>query len=499
VPGLWLTVALLAAAASPGSQTLRACMIAPKATGQGDMVADTELRAMGGADDVKSATGGGSLAHLCYKALFANCPTALVDLVCPVESAGAAATRNITFAGTLTKNVTVEANVHGRVIQWPWNVGETADVCKATGITAIGQYADDLHVLASSGGAGILTFTAKTKGPSGNDVAVRVRILDAGSGGTVNAAQSTGVVKLSGGTTEIDITNALTTISGTEYDYIVLCCSSADAENAAGTSNPARAVAYIVSQNTGLNAKLQQLIVCSNNSIAAAATAAVARNSEVLEFLNAPGAMSLPCEFSGAECGDRIDRVSLNPNPNRIGTQLAGLYGSLDPVGDNPTTPEIITSLNAGVTPFGYAPVTNALTLIRPITTHSKDTGGNLDRRVFDSNAVDAMYQYAKDLRAALPQEFFQVKIMRDRVAGDEELPEGVVEERDVKAFLITRTTSFWVPKGVVDGEKFNAAVTAGKLTVKVNASDETQVDIFIPAEPFNVLAKFGLYIAKAS
>jgi hypothetical protein len=49
----------------------------------------------------------------------------------------------------------------------------------------------------------------------------------------------------------------------------------------------------------------------------------------------------------------------------------------------------------------------------------------------------------------------------------------------------------------VINGVHFDEQVTSGKLIVKVNATDETQVDIFIPAKPFKNLAKLGVYLAK--
>jgi len=66
-----------------------------------------------------------------------------------------------------------------------------------------------------------------------------------------------------------------------------------------------------------------------------------------------------------------------------------------------------------------------------------------------------------------------------------------------VRASIIARTTGFWVPKGVIDGIAFDAAALDGTLTVEVNASDPTQLDIFIPAKVFKILAKIGVYLAK--
>lgn len=491
VPGLWLTVDLLRGSASPGALGLKAVIFAPKNTTGGDIVAGTEIRTLGSADDAKTAAGAGSLPHLIYKALFANDSQAQVDLVCPAESVGAAAAGTFTFSGAPTSNMTIRLFIHGRSIDIPWNVGETTTQIRDKAFPLINQKTDDLHVTASAGAAGVVNLTAKAKGPHGNDIAIRTKVI-AGAGGACAASGAF----LTGGTTEPDFTTALSTIAGREYDYIAVGISNAEAQSNGGSTNQARVVTHINTYNNGLNAKLQQCVLASTGSIASAKVGAIGRNSVVAEHVSWTNAESLPCEFSGAEIGDRMRRRRLNPNSNRIGTKLKALYGSADPVGDDPTITEAQDSLDNGVTIGGYT-ANGELVLIRPITTHSQDSSGNPDKRCFDVNEVDAMYDYAKDLRSALPQEFGTAKITKNRVEGDEELPEGVVEERDVSTFIVDRTLNFWVPKGVIDGTDFRAAVAGGQLIVQVNASDPTQVDVFIPAKPFKILAKIGLYLGK--
>lgn len=493
VPGLHMVVNLLYGAASPGSGTIRALLVGPKNTTGGDMTVDTEVRAVNSPEDVKTAAGQGSLPHLAYKALFANDPTARVDLLCPTASAGAAAAGTITYTGTISTSGTVRHWIQGRVIDVPWLVGEDVDAMVTKAVLYINRYADDLFVTASDAvGAGIVDLTAKGKGPAGNDVTLRAKIIEGCASGSVAVSGA----NLTGGTTEPVFTTALASAAGTEYDYVVLCCSNADT-NAASANNPAKLETHIGTYNTGLNAKLQQGVLASTATIAAAKTGAVGLNNETIEHLCGVGLESLPCELAGAECGDRMRRRKLNPNSNRIGTELKGLYPSDDILGDNPTEAEAIDAMQNGVSLIAYT-ANQTLILMRPITTHSQDSAGNPDVRCFDVNEVDALYDYAKDLRAALPAEFEQAKIAKDRVAGDDPLPEGVVEESDVKAFIVSRTKGFWVPKGVIDGDKFDAAVADGTFVVQVNATDPTQVDIFIPAVPFKILSKFGLYVAKA-
>ncbi len=493
VAGLWLTVDLLRGSSSPAAQGLKVAILAPKnttATGGTTITPNTEVRSVSSPDDMKAAGGSGCLGALAYKAAFGEDSLIQCDYIAPAESAGAAATGTFTFGSTPTSSRTARLKIQGRTIDVPWNTGETADDAKTKAINAINEKTDDLHVVASSGGVGIVTLTAKAKGPTGNDVQISA-LLIGGAGGTLVASGAT----LTGGTTEPDFTLALALIQPEEYDYILICCSSAEVENAS-TGNHVRLETHIDGNVSGLNAKLQQGIYASRATIAAAKTGAIGRNSLYLEHNLAENMQSLPCELAGWALGNRTRRRRLNPNPNRIGTVTKGVYGSLDPNADNPTPNEIQDAQTNGVTMYGYNAV-KELVLLRPVTTHSKDDSGNPDRRCFDNNEVDAMFDTAKDLRTYLPQQYFQVKVTKDRAETDEDLPEGVVEERDIKGTIVQRIRDFWVKRGVQNGEKFEAAVAGGQLIVQVNALDPTQVDIFVPLEPFKVLAKFGLYVAK--
>jgi len=491
-PGLFLRVNLLYGVVSPGAAGLRCLIVGPKNTTGGDIVADTEVRSIYSMADVEAAAGVGSLPALCYAAALTKDPTIKCDLLCPTESGGAAATGTITASGTITTDGTIRCTIHGVVVDVPWLVGESADAWKIKAIAYINKRTAELFVTASSGGTGVVTLTAKSKGPAGNDVCLRAKIIE----GCGSGAVAVSAAHLASGTTEPVFTTALTTVAGTEYDYIAECMSNADV-NAASSNNSAKLKTHIGTYNIGLNAHLQQGVTATTTSVASAKTGAIGLNSEVMETMLGIGVESLPSEVAGAEMGDRSSARKLRGNANRIGTDMSdALYPSADIIGDQPTAAEAIDALDNGVSMLHYDS-TGAIRVMRAITTHSVDSNSNPDYRCLDCNEVDAMYDYAKDLRVALPQEFYQCKVAADRVQGDSELPEGVVECRDIKAFIISRTMGFWVPKGYINGDEFQAAVLAGQIIVEINSSDETQVDIFIPAKPFKILSKMGVYVGK--
>ncbi len=491
-PGLFLRVNLLYGVVSPGSAALRCLIVGPKNSAGGAQTPDTEVRTISSMADIEAAAGVGSLPALAYKAALQRDPTIKCDLICPTESNGGAATGTITPSGTISTDGTIRVVISGRVIDVPWLVGEAADAWKTKAIAYINKRTAELFVTASSGGVGVVTLTAKGKGPAGNDVTLRAKIIEGCTSGSVAVSGA----KLTGGTTEPVFTTALATVAGTEYDYIALCASNADV-NAASANNSDNLQTHIDAYNIGLDAHLQQGVLGTTTSVSSAKTGAIGLNSEVMETMLGIGVESLPCEVAGAEMGDRSYARKLRGNANRIGTDMSNaLLPSADIIGDQPTAAEAIDALDNGVSLLHYD-ANGVIRVMRAITTHSVDANSNPDYRCLDCNEVDAMYDYAKDLRAALPQEFHQCKVAADREEGDEELPEGVVECRDIKAFIISRTMGYWVPKGYINGVEFQAAADAGQVIVQINATDETQVDIFIPAKPFKILSKMGVYVGK--
>lgn len=493
-PGLHLRVALVRGAQAAGIAGLRALIITPPTTGlSGGATLDNEIRTVTSEDDVKTASGR-SLGYLAYRKLVKIDKNAQVDLIVCTGSAGAVASQTLTLGGAPTSNMVWELDAQGKVFSLDWPVGMSQSDAAASWVARLNAKADEIYFSAASL-AEVLTMTARAAGPAGNDVKLTLKLIS-GAGGTATLGGSA----LAGGTTEVDMTAALATAAVREYDYILPCMSHTEAVSASASTNSGRLVTHIDALLTGLNAKLQQGIYGSTGTRSAAATNTLARNHTNLQHVNFQNSRDLPCEVAAAELADRMRRRRLESNANRVRQPLRVLSGALDWQSNVPTDTQFQAAADAGVSVISYD--ANGIPIsVRAITTYSKDGTGAQDRRAFDVNEIDAIYDYVKDLRSAIPQEFQtpdqQVKVMRDRVEGDDPLPELTVEERDIKAFIEARTLGFWVPKGVVHGPRFVEAVANGELRVEVNDSDETQVDIFLPVKILKIAAKFGLYVAK--
>jgi phage tail sheath gpL-like len=492
-PGVYLSVDLTAAPSAPGSLALRALLMAPKSTA-GSITANTQLkRGVTDANEVRGLLGPGTPGHLAAVALFRAHPTASLDVIAPTASAGAAATGTITFSDDegddpVTSARTVHVYIKGVHFEVPWLVGEDQVDIATKAVEAGNALTDQIPVVLSNTGgtAAIVTLTAKFAGPWGNDITYRVEIED-GAGGTATAAAAA----MTGGTTEPDFSTALTNVSSYEYDFIIPCVSNADAASASGTSNPARIEAHIDSLSSGLSAKLQQQIVGLTGTLSAAQTGAIARNHGPTQYVFCMAGQSLGCEFAGWEAGRRLREEQIDPAVNRIDDPIVGLYGASDLVADKPTAAEIEAALVDGLSTVSYDAQLDPY-LVAPITTYSQDSDGNRSDKLRHVSGVSGSYAYLKDLRRALKEEFYGAKIHPDLTNDSEELPAGVVGPRDIRAFVIAHADA-WVSRGVLRRDALTETINDGTLSVRINDTDESQVDIVIPFKIIKPLAKLGI------
>jgi phage tail sheath gpL-like len=490
-PGIYISINLLAGAASPSSGVQKVLLICPKSSA-GTLTANSEIREGGGEATAATAYGKGTPGHLAAKLLYQEYPAAQVEFAAPTAGAGTA-TLNVTATGTPTGNNAVLFSIAGREFEVAWLASESADTFKANAILAINQRTDILPVTASSGGSGIITIDGKVTGRISNDIKVRATLVSTATG--TEAINTNTYTNLAGGSADPDFTTILGLAAGGEYHYIVACLSNVDAVLASSSSNAQRTIAHIANNNTGLDAKLQQLIYASTTTQSAAKAAAIFRNSQFTQHLLAENGLGLPCELAGRECGGRLAGIAVDPAVNRIGEVLDGYFGSGDPVTDRPTLAESEDMLGNGVSLVGYNASLQPY-IIRPITTYSLDSGGGPDRRLLDVQNVDATYIVARDLRTALRQEFVGAKVQRDSLPGEDPPPAGVTEERDIKAFLISRMR-FWAREGVVQTAVLDEVILDGSLIVEVNDSDPTQVDMVVPMKVVQPWAKGGLVVER--
>jgi phage tail sheath gpL-like len=489
-PGFYLLINLLGSPANPGSAALRALIIAPKSTA-GNITPNTERRRCFGPVDAAIAVGAGTQGHLAAKRLFQHFGLASVDIVSPPASAGVVATGTQTFTGPATENTVIRLRQAGRIIDVSWLNGETATQFCVRAAAAVNERSEDLPSTCAPS-TGSLVHTAKVAGLWGNDITLNAAIFSGGAGVavTVNPANFTG------GTLEPTIAVALTLVSTTEYGRIVACLSNADAADTGSTSNGELLANHINSFESGAEALLQVGVIANTGTIANAKAGAIDRNNEAVEYPLGRSWDDLPCEIAGAEAGDALKAIAIRPNFNRIGNVLT-LYGPRDVVTNKLTQNEKEDLLANGVTPLDVDSHTGVTYLVRPITTHSVFLGAP-DYRALDLSDTDGMYAVFRDLRVVVPQQFPNCSISPDLPAGADPLPPGVVEVKDVRAFVISRLR-FWARQGVVNKLRLDQSIDNGELVVEIDETDESQVNIFVPAKILRPLAKFSVVGSKVA
>jgi phage tail sheath gpL-like len=495
-PGLYLNVNLLAGTASPGTGVLRVLIMATKSSA-GDLTDDTEVRTLTGTDSAVTAFGTGTLGHLASKIIYAKYAPAIVDAVSPAAGSGSA-TLALTATGAPSgTDSTFDISVCGRTGEVVWIVGETPTQFMLKIINWINERSDDLPVSAAAGGAGVGDITSTVAGNIGNDVIIRVKIRT--QTGTEAVAGATTYTNMASGSSDPDFTNALAAAAGREYHFILGCLSNADAGNVASSSNADKIYGHINTYNTGKDAKLQQG-VCGFTGALATAIAATPHangfnNSEWMSMPYILNGLSMPAEVGARLLVERLAEISLDPAANIIGNTMDLVYGAGDKIADKPTASESEQALGAGVSLFSYN-AQDAEVLVRSITAHSQTGAGAPDRRLLDTQNVDAAYIIARDLRDNLPVEFANAKLAEDNDAPTTPLPPGVVQPKDIKAYIVSRLR-FWVGRGVADGDALDDSLENNELIVEINGSDPTQVDIVVPTEILQPLAKMGVQVDR--
>lgn len=479
-PGFYLAVNLLAGTTSLGSAPLRACIIAVIGSA-GDLAADTELReAVAGPDAVSTAFGPGMPGHLAAKAAFKEHPLALIDVIGVAPPAGVAASGTFTFTtgGTVTAAVIFDFLIAGRAKEISWNPGESVTTVAAKVAAYYTSISADLPCTVTSS-VGVVTVTAKEEGTWGNDIEISVTRRSGGL--PIDAVCAASAARLASGTLTADISTALGTIAGREYDFI-LCVvgGNTDTDTAGSTSCPSRVATHIETYQSGANAKLQQGIFGVTGTLANAKTGTAYQNDVNLQFKLMRGGLSLPAEVGGAELGRRLRMEADDPTVNANGEPYkAILYPPANLVTGALTDIEREDAYQSGVDPMVYN--TSGTPLCdRPITTYFKDSAGNADDRCLDVAVPSGTYRFAKRIRVTIPQEFKGAKLSANLVPGDDPLPPGTVEVREIQEFVIGELKVF-VGEGWFDQTFINAAIANGEVIARVNPANRNQADLVIP------------------
>lgn len=472
----------------------RVLILAPK-TSSGSITVDTEIRQINDENDAITYTGTGSPAHRMARAFFANNKSSEVWVLCPTAATAATATEKLIFATTATASAVCEIDTCGETFSFAIVVGDTATVVGDNAAAAINNRT--WLPFTASNSSGTVTLTAKIGGAIMNSIRIRARIIGSGVGTTVNLTSDTalGASGESGaavGSGNIDLTAALATLLPRKFDTILY-------SEQVGTPIDALLdqVATQAEPSTGFRQKVY---------VGAALTPANAATLASGSSMNRARADLINCEECPVEhyvlcaivAGRYLTHNVSDPSYNfdGYGTKSGQvLVGLKRPINDSalPTTTELKSMLNQGVTPIAFTDG-GAPYVVRAVTSQCK-SGSNFDYRVRDAHIVTVADRFTNDLVVKLALSPWS-KITRDPTGNRPEPASEFATPRRIKA-TIEQLLSDYASNGWIDPASLPSLI-AGTV-VGQDPSLPSRMNIQVPLMAAILLHQHALLVKEIS
>jgi len=216
VPGVYVEMDPSQANAA---QTFQRSLLLGSITSDGDAVPLQPLEVQS-LTQVQLACGRGSmLAQMAQNYLLGDNFGDLWILPYSDNAAGQAATGSIAISGTCTIPGTLNVYIGGIRVQVGVNLND-AGAAVAANLAAAVTANPDLAVDATAASATV-TFTAKNKGETGNDIDLRLNYLGQLGGEFMPGGITATITAMTGGTANPDITPGLANLSDQTYDFII--------------------------------------------------------------------------------------------------------------------------------------------------------------------------------------------------------------------------------------------------------------------------------------
>lgn len=443
VPGTYTLVSLGVGVRSSGGVTrhvvLFGNMLAANVTsGSAALLTEYDIYSE---DDARTYFGAGSELFLMAQAAIAAYPGVALKAIAVAESAGSAATGTIVCAGPATANGTIGVTCIGEEIQVPVNSGDSATVQGAAVAAAINGKTD--WPITASATTGTVTATHKAKGPRGNFIALRARkIVDYGVAITPPASGY-----LTSGTTSDDPQSALDAIASVKRRYLVSPYSDA--------TNLAKFKTHVNAEKAPEVGHRKQCIFASLDTLANTTTLVTGLNEPRMQCGWQFNADQPPSIIAAGLAARRAARESVDTGYNFDGEIIAGIKPHYL-TSNRPINSQLVSALNNGITPLQSAN-DGSVTIIRSITTRSRDALSNADYRVLDTSKVTVPDEGADRFELTYADRFTSFKASQDPPNGGI-APPGVVTPsmcRDVAYEILSQMeTEALLESGSVEARK---------------------------------------------
>lgn len=489
-PGIYTQIDWAQGPAS-GANVVYGALLMGNKTSAGDATVDTVV--YGGPNsplplqteaDAISRFGQGSELHRMWKRWVKKNPTTPVYAIAITESSGAQATKVITFTTTATANGNVRIKVDDGFVDVAITSGDTPTVVATNAKNAINALPD--WAVTASNVSGVLTITAKNKGPRGNWHSACAIVTGSGVGTTSDTVAQ---AFFTGGTTSDSNTTALSTILATRYYYLVPAAVDQTQLVALSTQVSAQAVA-----DPGIR---QTIFAASADTEGNSQTIAIALNQargemiwmansarHVVELVADVGAL-----YALGETPDGLGAPSLH-NFNGLGTgnrtidSLWDVPPAFD--GSSPTHATCVGAIQNGLSPIAKNSHGQTYLVMR-VTTRTL-TGGVSDYRIRAPHKVRILDLFADDNATMLGQRYAGFDITDDPLPNQVYKSNKLVWPSKIRDDLNANARR-WAD----DGQFQNIdTMTANTIAIR-ETSPTTRLSAQIPASPVDTFDQLGL------
>jgi phage tail sheath gpL-like len=428
--------------------------------------------------DVIDKTGAGSELHRAYRQVTKINNQASIWIGAIAESAGAAAALTKTLTGTATEDATLELTIGSDT---PLNIAVTSGDAAATVIQAVLDAVNAVAhtpVIATSPATNIV-YTAKSKGPRGNQIKIRSRWVTGTGAGLTYAAAANGEA-LSAGSTNDDPTNLLANATTVRFHLTV-----APYGDTSETTPLDLVIAQAVAQAGPLIGKRGRVIIGNVEVQGTAQTFAFTDlNEELVQCAWSQLANETAFEVAAALAGRLSIGLGLTRRFNFDGTTLDGLSPQWN-VASQPLETEVTTALNNGLTPVVVSG--GEVQVARSITSKSRTAAGGavFDFSVLDTHYVDVAFFVADLLEENWPVAFPNFALGID-IEG-EVPPPGVATANTTKTWALGLLAPF--DNDLL--ENFQATTVRGSIFER-NETAKGRIDAVLPIDVIELFHQFA-------
>lgn len=423
---------------------------------------------------------GSILAAMVEKILTADPNATLYGLPMADAGGGTAAAGSIAFTGTATANGTLALYIAGKSVPVGVTVGMTAAQLATAAVAAINAWTSPngvaLPVTAAVDGMHTyqVDLTANNKGTPGNAIDIRLNYYGAQSSEATPAGLTVAVVAMTGGATDPTTSGFAAILGSTNYDFIAIPWSTAQALNDFQTLMAGRFLYSNASYGGVFSAKMDADATGSTN-IAFGAD----RNDQHMLCVSYEPAPPPPWEVAACFCGAFAQ--SSRADPARP-TQTLALPGLLAP----PATARYTfatqnTLLGSGMALMKYS-ASGSCSIMRAVTTYQKNSAGQPDVTYKDAETLYTLMYDVRYLGAGFQSIYPRAKIIADgsSIGPGSSFNNGLPDQPVVTAKAALATYATLYAQLVKQTLATNMAAFLANSRILQNAEDPTRFDTLL-------------------